>query len=132
MAKATGTFEVTSMTEDPYEELDGGIKLTNASGAQTFRGDIDGVGVVHWLMLYRADKTARFVGLQRITGSIDGRRGSFVLAADGDHEAGSSRIRWTVVTDSGTDELAGIAGTGSMLAPGGAKGTYELQYTLEA
>lgn len=132
MPKATGTFDVTSMTEDPYEELDGGIKLTHASGAQTFRGAIDGDGLVHWLMLYRADKTATFVGLQRITGTVDGRRGSFVLAAEGEHGAGSSRITWKVVAGSGTDDLTGIAGTGSMDAPGGAKGTYELDYTLDA
>lgn len=130
MPKATGTFEVTSMGEDTYEELDGGSKLTQATGAQAFRGDIDGDGAVHWLMFYRADKTATFVGLQRITGSIDGRQGSFVLAADGEHGAGSSRITWKVVTGSGSGELAGIAGTGSMVAPGGAKGTYELEYTL--
>ena len=132
MAQATGTFEVTGGTEDPFDELDGGIKLTHASGTQTFSGDIDGDGKVHWLMLYRADESAQFVGLQRITGSVGGQRGSFVLAAEGDHEAGSSRIRWTVVGGSGTGALAGIAGSGSMLAPGGAKGTYELEYTIES
>jgi hypothetical protein len=72
--------------DDPYEELDGGIKLTHASGNQTFSGDIEADGAVHWLMLYRADKSAHFVGLQRITGSVGGRRGAFVLAAEGDHE----------------------------------------------
>jgi hypothetical protein len=132
MKKATGTFEVTAGTEDPYDELDRGIKLTHASGTQTFGGDIEGDGAVHWLMVYRGDKTAQFVGLQRITGSVGGRQGAFVLAAEGDHEAGSSRIRWTVVDGSGTNELVGISGTGSMTAPGGAKGTYELHYTLEA
>jgi len=132
MTKATGTFEVESGTDDPYDELDGGIRLTHASGTQTFRGDIDGEGAVHWLMLYRADKSAHFVGLQRITGSVGGRRGTFVLAAGGDHTDGSSRIRWTVVTGAATGELAGIAGSGSMVAPGGAKGTYELEYTLES
>jgi hypothetical protein len=132
MAQATGTFEVTGGTEDPFDELDGGIKLTHASGTQTFSGDIDGDGAVHWLMLYRADKSAHFVGLQRITGSVGGQQGSFVLAAEGDHEAGASRIRWTVVGGSGSGALAGIAGSGSMLAPGGAKGTYELEYTLES
>ena len=120
------------MTEDPYEELDGGIKLTHASGAQRFTGDIEGDGAVHWLMLYRTDKTARFVGLQRITGSVAGRRGTFVLTAEGDHAGGSSQIQWTVVSGSGTGDLAGISGTGSMTAPGGAKGTYELDHAVEA
>jgi hypothetical protein len=128
MTQATGTFEVTGGTEDPFDVLDGGIKLTHASGTQTFSGDISGDGAVHWLMLYRADKSAHFVGLQRITGSVGGRQGVFVLAAEGDHDAGSSRIRWTVIEGSGTGGLAGISGSGSMVAPGGVKGSYELQY----
>jgi hypothetical protein len=132
MTKATGTFEVVSGTEDPYDELDGRIRLTHASGTQAFHGDIEGDGAVHWLMLYRGDKSAHFVGLQRITGSVGGRRGAFVLAAEGDHADGSSRIRWTVVAGAGTGDLAGIAGSGSMVAPGGAKGTYELEYTFES
>jgi hypothetical protein len=131
MASATGTFEVTGGMDDPYEELDSGIKLTRASGTQTFAGDIEGDGGVHWLMLYRSDKSAHFVGLQRIAGSVGGRRGAFVLAAEGDHEGGSSQIRMTVVPGSGTGDLVGIAGAGSMSAPGGPTGTYELRYTIE-
>jgi hypothetical protein len=132
MTKATGTFEVTTRAEDQSDELDGGLRLTHASGTQTFSGDIEGDGAVQWLMLYRPDMSAHLVGLQRITGSVDGRRGSFVLAATGDHEAGSSRIQWTVVDRSGTGGLAGITGTGSMEAPGGPEGTYQLRYTFES
>ena len=58
MTTATGTFEVTGGMDDAYEELDGGIKLTHASGTQTFEGDIEADGAVHWLMLYRPDKSA--------------------------------------------------------------------------
>jgi len=129
MATATGTFEVTGGMDDAYEELDGGIKLTNASGTQTFSGDIEAEGAVHWLMLYRPDKSAKFVGLQRISGSVGGRRGTFVLAAEGDHEGGSS-IRLTVVPGSGSGDLVGIEGAGTMVTPGGPKGTYELEYTI--
>jgi hypothetical protein len=130
MSTATGTFEVTGADEDPYDELDGGIKLTHASGTQAFHGDLDAAGAVHWLMLYRPDKTARFVGLQRMTGSLSDRQGTFVLTAEGDHEGGTSRIRWSVVDGSGTGELVGISGSGTMTAPGGREGTYELEYTL--
>jgi Protein of unknown function (DUF3224) len=132
MTNASGRFEVLGGGDDPLDELDGGIKLTHASGAQRFDGDIDGDGSVHWLMLYRPDKTAHMVGLQRITGSVGGRTGSFVIAAEGDHDGTSSRIAWTVVADSGTGGLAGISGTGQMTAPGGRTGTYELDYTLDA
>ena len=97
MARATGTFEVLSGADDPIAELEGGSKVTHASGTQRFSGDIEGDGAVDWLMLYRSDKTAHFVGIQRITGSVGGRRGSFVLAAEGDHDGSASTIRWTVV-----------------------------------
>jgi hypothetical protein len=132
MTKATGSFEVLGGGEDRLDELDGGIRLTHASGTQTFTGDIDGDGSVHWLMLYRGDKTARMVGLQRITGSVGGRRGSFVIAAEGDHDGTSSRIAWSVVDGSGTGDLAGIGGSGEMIAPGGRTGTYELEYAFDA
>lgn len=132
MSKAQGSFEVTDGTEDPYDELDGGIKLTHASGSQAFSGDISGEGAVHWLMLYRADKTAHFVGLQRITGSVGGRAGSFVASAEGDHDGTGSTITFSVITGSGTGQLSGIAGDGSLVAKGGPKGTYEFDYTFDA
>ena len=131
MTTARGSFEVRGGTEDPYDELDGGIKLTHASGSQTFSGDVDGDGDVHWLMLYRADKTAHFVGLQRITGSIGGRTGSLVAAAEGDHDGTGSTITFSIIPNSGTAGLTGIAGDGTLVAKGGPKGTYELDYTLE-
>jgi hypothetical protein len=132
MTKATGAFEVTGGDEDPYDTLDDGLKLTHASGTQAFSGDVTGDGTVHWLMLYRPDKTARFVGLQRITGSIGDRQGSFVATADGDHDGTGSTITFTIIAGSGTGDLAGIAGDGSLIAKGGPKGTYELEYTLES
>jgi hypothetical protein len=131
MTKATGQFEVLSGGEDPLDELDGGIKLTHASGAQTFTGDVEGDGSVHWLMLYRSDRTAHLVGLQRITGSVGGRRGSFVIAAEGDHDGTSSQITWSVIAGSGSGDLGGISGSGRMTAPGGRTGTYELEYEFE-
>ena len=130
MTVARGSFEVSGGTEDPYDELEGGIKLTHASGSQAFSGDISGEGAVHWLMLYRADKTAHFVGLQRITGSIGGRQGSFVAAAQGDHDGTGSTITFEIIAGSGTGGFAGIAGRGGLIAKGGPQGTYELEYTL--
>jgi hypothetical protein len=131
MTVARGSFEVTGGTEDPYDELEGGIKLTHASGGQSFRGDIDGEGAVHWLMLYRADKTAHFLGMQRITATIGGLTGSFVASAEGDHDGSGSTITFSIIAGSGTGQLSGIAGDGSLVSKGGPKGTYELDYTLE-
>ena len=131
MAKAKGTFDITSFNEDTYEDRGEGAKLTHAWGDQAFSGDIEGSGQVHWLMSYRPDKTARYVGLQRIEGRIGGRTGSFIIEATGDFDGGASRGTWSVVPRSGTGELAAIGGRGTFDAPGGPKATYELDYEID-
>jgi hypothetical protein len=128
MATATGTFEVRSMGEDTIHELEGGAKLTRANGAQQFTGDIEGEGSVEWLMCYLPTGTARFLGLQRITGSIGDRTGSLVIEAVGDHDGRQSKGTWTVLA--GTGELSGLSGEGTFEAPGGPGGSYSLEYRL--
>jgi hypothetical protein len=130
MTKATGSFDILSGNENGYEERDGGAKLAHAWGDQTFSGDISGDGNVHWLISYAADKTAHLVGLQRITGSVGKRTGSFVIEAIANHTGTSSRGSWAIVEGSGTGDLEGISGTGWFDAPGGPKATYELNYEL--
>jgi hypothetical protein len=130
MTRATGSFDISIGGQDTYEERDGGASLAHAWGGQTFSGDIDGEGDVHWLISYAADKTARLVGLQRIKGSVGGRSGSFVVEARADHDGSSSHGSWVVAEGSGQDQLEGISGSGSFDAPGGMKGTYELEYEL--
>lgn len=124
MTEVGGSFRVLGGSEEPFDALDGGIRLTHASGTQSFVGGIAGDGSIHWLMLYRGDGMAHLVGQQRITGTVDRRRGSFVLSAEGDHDGTGSRIHLRVIAGSGTGGLAGIAGEGTMLAPGGPDGTY--------
>jgi hypothetical protein len=130
MAKAKGSFQITSFNEDTYEDRGEGAKLSHASGDQAFSGDIEGEGAVHWLMSYRADGSARYVGLQRIKGEIGGRKGSFIIEATGDFDGAASRGDWSVIPSSGTDDLKGITGKGTFDAPGGPKATYALDYEL--
>ena len=128
MAHATGTFEVTSWNENSYEELDGGGKLTQASVAQRFSGDVDGDGAVEWLMAYAPDGTARFVGIQRVTGSIGGREGTFVMETSGDFDGEVATGEWTIVSAAG--DLEGLRGTGQFHAPKGPTASVELDYEL--
>ena len=130
MPTATGSFQVLSGDEAGYEDREGGARLAHAWGDQTFSGDITGDGNVHWLISYAADKSARLVGLQRITGAIGGRRGSVVIETIADHTGKASHGSWSIVGGSGTGDLAGITGSGSFDAPGGPKATYELEYEL--
>ncbi len=131
MATAKGSFEIKSFNEDAYEEREAGAKLTHAWGDQTFSGDIEGDGAVHWLMSYGPDKTAYFVGIQRIKGKIGGKSGSFIIEATGDFDGAASRGTWTVISGSGSGDLAKVIGKGSFEAPGGPKATYELDYELD-
>jgi len=131
MASAGGTFEVTLGGEDTLHEIDGGPRLAHATGTQRFTGDLQADGAVDWLMCYLPDRSATFVGLQRIDGSIDGRSGTFVMHADGSHDGTGSDGKWTVVLGSGTGGLAGIAGEGSFHAAGGPTVTYVLEFRFD-
>jgi hypothetical protein len=128
---ATGEFEIASWDEDTYQELEGEAKLTRASVTQTFTGDISGTGDVQWLMCYGPDGTARFVGLQRVQGTIGGRSGSFVIESPGDFDGARAAGQWSILPGSGTDGLAGIRGEGGFEAPLGSKASYMLDYSFE-
>ena len=128
---AQGMFELQSWDENAYLELEGGAKLTRASVVQRFTGDLDGKGSVEWLMYYADDGTARFVGLQRFSGRLGDRSGSFVLETQGTFDGGKAQGSWSVVPRSGTDELRGITGTGSFAAPHGPKADVALDYDFD-
>jgi Protein of unknown function (DUF3224) len=130
MAKATGTFEITSMGESAYHEVEGEARLTRANGTQRFTGDIEGEGSVEWLICYVPDGAARFIGLQRVTGSIGQRSGSFVVEATADHDGKESKGTWTVIVGSGTGELSGLSGRGAFEAAGGPEASFSLEYEL--
>jgi hypothetical protein len=130
MTEARGSFELASWNEETYEDLGDGAKLTRASVTQKFAGDIDGEGAVEWLMAYRTDGTAHFVGLQRIRGAIGGRSGACVLETSGDFDGKTATWTASVVPGSGTDGLVGLAGSGTFTAPMGSKAEFELTYTL--
>jgi hypothetical protein len=130
MTKAKGEFQLTGWDEKPYLELDESRKLTRASVTQEFTGDVAGKGAVEWLMSYQPDGTARFVGLQRVEGSVGGEHGSFVLETVGDFDGKEAKGNWTVIPGSGTGSLARLHGTGTFTAPHGPKATYRFDYTL--
>ena len=110
MAEAKGSFEVTGWDENAYEQLPNGGKLTEAKVRQRFTGDITGEGSVVWLMGYTKPNRARFVGLQRIVGTLAGRKGSFFAETSGDFDGTVARWRAAIVGGSGTDQLEGISG----------------------
>lgn len=93
-------------------------RMTVASDTATIAGEIEGEVADRWLMTYAADGTARFVGLTLVTGTVAGRTGTFVLQHSGRFDADGLRSRCSVVPGSGTGELAGITGDGSLVYTG--------------
>ena len=130
MTTATGNFTVIGGGEETIREAPDEVRLTRVRGSQRFGGAIVGDGSVEWVFCYRPDRTARFLGFQRIEGSIDGLSGSLVMESVGDHDGKRSEGHWHVIPGSGTGELAGIRGEGSFEAPGGAEVNYRLDYEL--
>ncbi len=105
-------FEIKSWDEKPYREFDDGRKFATANVTLTGASDgLDADATYESVMYYAANATGTFVGFMQITGTLDGRRGSFVLQGDGTYDGTTARIHSAVVVGSGTGELAGITGT---------------------
>jgi hypothetical protein len=126
--RATANFEMTSWDEKPYDEIDGQPRLARASVANTYRGDIEGQGKVEYLMLYRDDSSASFVGLERISGRLGGRSGSFVLQHSGTYEGGTTTATSSVVPGSGSGDLHNLRGQGSFVSQYGQLAPVTLDY----
>ena len=110
--QAKATFDIKSWDEKPYNEMEGAPKLTRASITKWYQGDVEGEGKLEYLMMYRTAGSANFMGLERITGSIGGRSGSFVLQHIGTFEDGVAKVKLSVIPGSGTGDLRGMTGEG--------------------
>jgi hypothetical protein len=128
---ANARFSIKSWDEKPYSEGNDLPKMTRANVVKTFTGDIDGEGHVEYVMMYRNDGTAAFVGLERITGRIADRHGSFVLQRTGVFEDGQAKESYSVVTGSGTDELRSLRGEGTSSVGHATDYPFALNYELD-
>lgn len=127
---AHARFGIKSWDERPYSEDEGMPKLSRATVTKSFTGDIEGDGLVEYLMMYRGDGSAAFVGLERIVGRIAGKSGSFVLQRTGVFEGGLAKESYSVVPGSGTGELRGLRGDGTSAVGHGSEHPFVLDYEL--
>jgi hypothetical protein len=104
-------MRIASWDESPVEEYGDGSKLTRAQVALTDGDDGLASGSAGMLAYYRPDGASSYVTVMRLTGSLDGRAGSFVLRGEGAFDGTTASGRMTIVPGSGTGELAGISGT---------------------
>jgi Protein of unknown function (DUF3224) len=98
---------------------------------ETFTGDIDGESPVRALQLKRDDKSASLVSMQRFSGKLGGRQGTFVLQGSEIVEGGKIKATWFVVPGSGTGDLAGLRGEGGFEGEFGKASEATLDYWFE-
>ena len=128
---ANARFAIKNWDEKPISEGPDLPKMTRAAVTKTFTGDIVGDGQLEYLMIYRSDGSATFVGLERITGQLAGKSGSFVLQRSGVFENGVAKESYTVVSGSGTGALAGLRGEGTTAVGHGMEHPMTLNYELD-
>jgi hypothetical protein len=123
-------FTIKSWDEKPYSEGQDVPKLTRAAVAKTFTGDIAGEGHVEYLMMYRTDGSATYVGLERVAGNLAGKTGSFVLQRTGVFENGVAKESFFVIPGSGTGQLRGLVGEGTSAVGHGTEYPLALNYEI--
>lgn len=126
--RATGPFDV--KTSPQNDKLDDPLLGRFALDKQ-YHGDLEAAGKGQMLTAGTAVKgSAAYVALEKVTGSLKGRAGTFVLQHAGSMSGGNLHLNVTAVPDSGTGQLAGIRGTMKIaIAPDG-KHSYDIEYTL--
>ena len=127
---ANARFAIKSWEETAYSEGQDLPRLTRAKVTKTFTGDIEGEGQVEYLMMYRGDGSATFVGLERFVGRIGGRTGTFVLERSGVFENGQAKESYSVIPGSATGELQGLRGDGRSAVGHSTEHPFSLNYDL--
>jgi hypothetical protein len=98
---------------------------------KTLRGGFEGTGKGQMLSAGATNQTSgAYVAIERLEGTLDGRRGSFALAHRASMTSAGHELDIRVVPDSGTGDLAGIAGSFKIIIEPGGKHFYEFEYTL--
>ena len=124
--KATGTFEVKIVPQTDREIP----TLGRMTIDKQFRGDLEAASQGQMLSTRGAiPNSAVYVAMERVEGTLHGKKGSFVLHHTGIMNRGESSLVVTIAPDSGTDELEGISGALKIIIAGGVH-AYEMEYTL--
>ncbi len=126
---ATGTFEV--KLKPQTDDNVGDPTVGRMSIEKQFNGDLQASSKGQMLAVQGEVKgSAGYVAMERVNGTLAGRKGTFALQHTGTMTRSSPELSVTVVPDSGTGELAGISGKMTINIADG-KHSYELEYTLE-
>jgi len=128
MNHASGTFEVKLVPQ--MDDKNGAAGLGRMSIDKQFHGDLEGASKGQMLTgMTDVKGSAGYVAIEKVSGTLKGRTGSFILQHTGTMNRGVPQLAVTVVPDSGTGQLAGLAGNFKIIIAEG-KHSYEFEYTL--
>jgi len=129
MAKASGTFAVKVSPQAPDEGDTSGVGRLLLD--KEFQGDLAATSKGQMLAVSTAvEGSAGYVAMEQVKGSLDGKNGSFALQHFGKMTRGTPELNVTVVPDSGTEELTGLAGKMQIIIADGSH-SYEFEYELD-
>lgn len=122
---ASGEFEVKLTPTGSADAAVGTLAIS-----KSFHGDLVATSIGQMLAVGTAvDGSAGYVAMERVTGTLGGKQGSFALQHSGTMNRGAPSLSVTVVPDSGTGDLTGISGAMTISVEGGRHG-YSFRYAL--
>jgi hypothetical protein len=126
---AIGTFDV-KVTPQPQDDKADDATLGRMSIDKQFHGDLEAISKGQMLTAGTdVQGSAGYVAIERVSGALHGRNGTFVLQHFGTMTRGAPQLTVTVVPDSGTGQLVGLAGKMTIKIDDG-KHSYDFEYTL--
>jgi hypothetical protein len=129
-AHASGTFEV-KLKPQGQDDPGADANLSRMSIDKQFHGDLEATSKGQMLAAGTGVKgSAGYVAIERVSGTLHRKNGSFILQHSGTMMRGAPQLSVTVVPDSGTDQLAGLAGKMAINIADG-RHSYEFEYTLD-
>src|SRR2546430_5963669 len=129
-ARAKAKITVQSAEAQPYDQT-ASPALMEIHLTETFTGDIEGESPVRALQVLRDDHSASLVSVQRFSGKLGGRQGTFVLQGQEIVDNGKIKATWFVVPGSGTGDLSGLRGEGGFQGEFGKGSDGTLDYWFE-
>jgi hypothetical protein len=128
--RASGPFDV-KLNPMPQEDRVGDATIGRLSIDKQFHGDLEATSKGQMLAASSDVKgSAGYVALERVSGTLHGRNGTFALQHTGTMTRGAPQLSVTVVPDSGTGQLQGLAGRMTINITDG-KHSYEFDYELK-
>ena len=130
MMKATGTFDV-KLAPVGNDSVPEGPNMGRLSLDKTFKGDFDGVGKGEMITAagITVKESAAYSAVERLTGTLHGKKGSFALQHTGIMDKGKPSLTITVVPDSGTGELTGLTSKMDIIIEG-KEHKYVFEYSM--